>query len=433
MEMNRILKNSQVFMFCLAVILVLSTILPMQGLAATSTAKQNWKVTTNGGPLFEPLVQSNGSLLFGNYKIIKNVYNTEIMNISTNGKISGKWSLKADKVELGGTKNSPKILAIHKSKGIITAYSKTGKKLWSYNFKTEFDWETWYQFDQSGNFYLFKNDQIYKVSNNGKLVYKKTGSGDYLSPNGEMYQVNLNREKPANTTLTKLSTTGKTVFSAKLFVKDKDLKYLEAARLGGVTDHHIYVTAAYYNESKGTQFYKLYILNKNGELVKNIAVQSLGIDVVENKDTAYAADSKYLYKLNSKGSVVKKTAIPGKDSYGDPEYISSLQITSKGEVYGMGSNHFYKFTSSGALDWKIYNKNYALDLSLFNGKHYATFMNENYIYIYDSKGKKVSQISVGAKTGHTFLTADPKKKTVFVTNASGVFGKEKTTVISVKQ
>ena len=137
-EMNQLLKNRHVVLFGLALILVLSTILPMPSSAAT-TAKQNWKVTTNGEPLFEPLVQSNGSLLFGNYKIVKNVYNTEIMNISTKGKISGKWSLKADKVELGGTEKSPKIIAISRSKGIITTYSTAGKKLWSYNFKTKFD------------------------------------------------------------------------------------------------------------------------------------------------------------------------------------------------------------------------------------------------------------------------------------------------------
>ena len=142
--MKQLLKNSQALIFCLAVILVLSTILPMPSLAATTTAKQNWKVTTNGEPLFEPLVQSNGSLLFGNYKIVKSVYHTEIMNISTKGKISGKWSLKADKVELGGTEKSPKMIAISRSKGIITTYSTTGKKLWSYNFKTKFDWENWY-------------------------------------------------------------------------------------------------------------------------------------------------------------------------------------------------------------------------------------------------------------------------------------------------
>ena len=95
----------------------------------------------------------------------------------------------------------------------------------------------------------------------------------------------------------------------------------------------------------------------------------------------------------------------------------------------------YKFKSSGTLDSKIYNAKFINDLFLFNGKQYITISGDKYVYIYDSKGKKVSQIAVGAKTGRTFLTADAKKKTVFVTNAVVNHEKNtaKTTVISVKQ
>ena len=390
-EMNRLLKNSHALIFCLAVILVLSTILPIPSLAATSTAKQNWKVTTNGEPLFEPLVQSNGSLLFGNYKIVKSVYNTEIMNISTKGKISGKWSLKADKVELGGTDKSPKIIAISRSKGIVTSYSTTGKKLWSYNFKTKIDWETWYSFDQNGNFYLFNDSKVTKVSASGKLLYKKAFDGGYISPKGEIYNVKFNGENPAKTNLIKLSTTGKTVINTNPFSNDKDLQYFSGTNLVDVTDNYIYLTATYYDEAQGDGFYKLIILNKNGNLVGSSIIESYDFSVTEYKGSIYVVDQQNLYKLNAKGSITKTTRLTGKTPYGTLDNIYFLQATDKGEIFGTASNNILKFTSSGTLDSKIYNAKYINDLFLFNGKQYVTISGDKYVYIYDSKGKKVSK------------------------------------------
>ena len=430
--MNQLLKKSHALIFCLAVILVLSTILPVQSLAATSTAKQNWKVTTNGEPLFEPLVQSNGALLFGNYKIVKDVYNTEIMNISTKGKISGKWSLKADKVELGGTEKSPRIIAVSKSKGIITTYSTTGKKLWSYNFKTKFDW---YRLDQVGNFYLFKDGKTTKVSASGKLLYKKTGDGGYISPAGELYNVIENRENPAKTTVTKLSSTGKTVINTSPFADDKDVQLFNGASLMNVSDNYIYLTAHYYDEAKGNGFYKLIILDKKGKFVSSNIIESYDYSVTEYKRSSYVADEQNLYILDSKGSITKTTKLTSKTPYGSIDNIYFLQATNKGEIVGTAYHNILKFTSNGTLDWKIYNANYINDLLLFNGKQYVTISGAKYVYIYDSKGKKVSQIAVGDKTYRTFLTGDAKKKTVFVTNAVVNYEKNiaKTTVISVKQ
>ena len=93
------------------------------------------------------------------------------------------------------------------------------------------------------------------MSANGKLLYKKTSNGGYLSPNGEIYNVNFDWENPAKTTLTKLSTTGKTVINTNPFANDQDLQYLSGADLIDVTDNYIYLTASYYDEAQGNEYF----------------------------------------------------------------------------------------------------------------------------------------------------------------------------------
>lgn len=432
--MDRFIKNSPVVFFIMALIFLLSFILPVQSIAATPTVKQNWKATVDGKPLFKPFVQSDSSLVYGTPKVVKNVYQTEIMSISTEGKTSKKWTIKSGSVALGGTEKNPQIIVFNTSKGTITAYSPKGKKSWTYKAKLSGGFE--YQVDQNGDIYITNSDKILKISSEGKKVYQKTGEIGYLTPNGEVYIVKGNNSKISERAVTKLSTSGETLFNVKPFTDDTSSDF--DLSLVGVANNHIYFSTEYYSENYDEDStYKLYVLDDTGKVVNSITTSGNINKVVENNGSTIAADNKNLYILDSNGSNVNKATLPvAKDSYGEPDYLYFLQATSDGNLYGWGDYNFYKFNStSGTLDWKVNSKDGFNDVLLNNGKVYVSSYGNKYVYIYDGNGQKVGQISVGAKIGEdTILTADSNNNTVFVLN-SYVDSKKrtKTTVINVKQ
>ena len=145
-------------------------------------------------------------------------------------------------------------------------------------------------------------------------------------------------------------------------------------------------------------------MDKNGKFVSGNIIESYDYSVTEYKGSIYVVDEQNLYILDSKGSITKTTKLTGKTPYGSIDNIYFLQATNKGEIVGKANHNILKFTSNGTLDSKIYNAKYINDLLLFNGKQYVTISGDKYVYIYDSKGKKVSQIAVGDKTYRTFLT-----------------------------
>lgn len=431
--MNQLRKNKNGLIFCLIMAVVLSAIFPAGVHAANP--KKNWETTLDGQALFEPAVQKDGSLLAGSYKVTNNVYQSKIMTITAKGKKSGEWSLKADRVEIAGTKSDPRIAGIKKSNGTITNYSIKGKKKWSYSFKKKIDAYSYYSFDEKGNFYLFRetNDEVYKLSPAGKLVYKQTGWGP-VNEKGERAVTVENFDQPYKTKVIKYSATGKKSFSVKPFEKDPDRKDLAGTYMSSFGTN-TYISAYFYNEAKDKDYYKLMKLDSKGKTVSTVPVSSFYVsDVIEYKGNAFFTDEKYFYKMDAKGKI-KKTSIAVKDKYGDAEVVYDLIPTNNGDIFGYSDYHMYKFTTAGKIAWKVKLKKVIYGQYVFNGKQYITADEDKYVYIYDKNGKTNSKISLGEKTGMTFITGDAKKKNVFVTNVTynAKTKKSKTKLISVKQ
>ena len=432
--MNQLRKNKHGLIFCLVMAVVLSAVFPA-GIHAASP-KKNWELTLDGQALFEPAAQKDGSLLAGSYKVTNNVYQSKIMTISAKGKKSGEWSLKADRVEIAGTKSDPRIAAIKKSNGTITNYSIKGKKQWSYSFKKKIDAYSYYMFDEKGNFYLFRhtNDEVYKLSPAGKLVYKQTGWGA-VTDKGERVVTVENEDRPYKTKVIKYSASGKKSFSVTPFANDPDRKELAGVYMSGLGTH-TYLSAYYYNEAKEKDYYKLLKIDSKGKTVSTVPVSSFYVsDVIESKGNSFFTDEKYFYKMDAKGKIKEKTAIKAKDRYGDPEAIYHLDLTNTGDIIGYSDYHMYKFTAEGKMAWKVKKNSGIYTQFSFNGKQYITIGEDKYVYIYDKNGKTNSKISLGEKAGMTFVTGDEKKKNVFVANVTynSKTKKSKTKLISVKQ
>ena len=429
--------------FLIAIMVGLSSLFPIETLAKktpTPIAKENWKVSLDGGALFEPIVQKDGSLLAGSYQKVDGKYKADILSLSKTGKKSGKWKLTAEKIELGGTATTPTILALNYSKGKITGYNTKGKMLWTYKIGQELQN---HEVDEKGNIYVKSiKGTLYKISTKGKQQFKlESSEGEFHIFGGSVYHLH---SSGIDTTVTKYTNKGKVQYKIHPLTKDDNEANLVNVSLIG-SGNHAFMKTTYWDGATEDIYHILSVFDEKGKRIRTV---NMGGELV-NKVFEYKNDSIFMdtgdyYKMNAKGKLIKKTKMPSMDDV----TIQHAMMADNGEVYVERGKKLFKFNANGSIAWyksisgslmnglvmkgKIYVNNYHAE-----GKRDRT---DGYVTVLDSKGKVISKISVARKIfgeyGETFITGDLKRNTVFVTNNRFDYKKNdfsKTVIISVKQ
>lgn len=426
--MNQILKNSPAFIFFIAILLVLSTILPVQTSAATPTAKQKWKTTLDGETLFEPIVQKDGSLLVGTYKIVNNVYKSEIMILNDKGKKKKSWKLNDTRIKMIGTEANPKIMALSKTQ-TVRFFNISGEKIGSVKLSLKGEFHDWYvrlDFDDQGDLYVRQDDNIYKYSKNGKLIYKLNKSrvqfGYESGTLGTLY--NLVEKDAKEVVLSKYSSKGEMEYSKSITLNNKKIVHINSTRISEI-ENKIYLIVIGLTQ-RGEISSKLYAVDEKGNVKWSNEIDEglWEMDIHEDKNHTIITGDNFYYQFDSKGKLVKKTTY-----YEDT--ISSSHLTSDGGLIVKANNKMLKFNASGSIAWKVnIDNNYIFNSYYLSNNEYIVAEKQKYVYVYNNKGKRISRISVGAKVSdRTSVTRDAKKKITYVTNTNG----KKSSFIAVSQ
>ncbi|MFJ7848268.1 hypothetical protein ACIQXR_05350 [Peribacillus sp. NPDC097224] len=427
----------------MVIMLAVSTLFPIETLAKkipTPIAKENWKVSLNGGALFEPIVQKDGSLLVGSYQKIDGKYKAEILSLSRTGKKSGKWKLTAEKIELGGTLTAPTILALNYSKGKITGYNPKGQKLWTHNIGQELQD---HEVDEKGNIYAKSTKgTLYKISTKGKQQFKlEAGEGEFHIFSGTVYHLH---SSGINTTVTMYTSKGKVKYKIyPLAEEDNEVNLVNVSLIG--SGNHAFMKATYWDGATEDIYHILSAFDENGKRIRTVKMGGELVNkVFEYKNDSIFLDTRYYYKMNAKGKLIKKTKMPSMDD----TTIQHAMMTDNGEVYVERGKKLFKFNANGSIAWYKSISGSLMNGLVMNGKIYVNNYNaegkrdrtDGYVTVLDSKGNVISKISVArhifGEYGETFITGDLKRKTIYVTNHRFDYKKDdfsKMVITSVKQ
>lgn len=417
------LVKQQGFLFTLALILVIGIVFPQDAIA--TSMKTSWKKEFKGEPLFEPRAQKEGSLMYGNYNIINNVYHADIMTLDSKGKQKKTWKLKEQRIEMGGTESSPLLISLNHTKGTFKAYSLSGKLRWTYSVKKKMDkYEDGYQIDSLGNIYIFVGKDLYKVSPKGKLLYKMKKPVDNettyhqieLGSDGSLFIQKFMTDDLAKTSLTKYNNSGKKLWTQSIFSQDPDVSQLNRSYVGK-TGNLTYVIATFaFDDGQNYQEYrKLYAIDKNGQVswVKQSDVHFYQIHEYKG-NTIVLTDSEY-YQVDSKGTISKQISnISNMDSYTDSDLINSAELDAKGNLYILTDKAIQKITYSGKVEWKKKLKAYTYyNMKMTNDLLLLQKRKANEYTVYTTTGKVQSEIKLPSTSYYYSVSGATNKKTFY--------------------
>jgi len=385
----------------------------------TDNPADGWKASFTGEPLFEGNVQDDGSLLYGNYNIVDEVYKADIMSFDENGTKKNSWTVKDHRVELGGTKENPRIVTINYTKGAVTSYTTDGKKEWTYSVNQSMEFEDFYLIGENGTVYLVVKDKIHAVSSSGKLLYslsKPTGAWDMkLGPNGSVYVINIDIDNWKDSTLTKYSNTGNEEWSNSLAIDNPDINYINHFELLKV-DHNVYVNIIYGGDDYFSSIDTLYSFNPNGE--KNWEANDIGYvyDLREYGLSTLILTGSHYYSLDANGNIQKEVEII--PDFSD-DYIHSSFFSSTNQLYMNTGEYIASITPNGQFSWQS-NIPYTEWSSLYplNNKILFTPFDDNKAYVYSNNGDKLGTYNLDYTGGYIRLSAEnPNTNTIFLTQS----------------
>lgn len=380
--------------------------------ASASSFKKTTSVTFKGEPLFEPFVQADGTLLYGNYNIINGVYNFEIMSVSEKGKKSKVLASKAGRVFLVGNSSAPKLVVLNYDKGTFRVFNTKGKQLWTYSVKNLDD--IFFEFDSSGNLYIddFVKNKIIKVSSSGKQLFSIPRAKEdqtFISNDGSIFVFSFNESKKEAKLAKFNKSNGKLIWKKVLLNGENSLKgvyYLELIEV----NHNIYLKGGLIDKNYNS-YYKLFAFDGNGKAIWTYTSKDHVWNVKALKDKSiFITGNKYI-QLNSKGKKIKEMTIGSNNEEFD------VVIDHNGETYVFKNNGLIKLTTSGSIDYKINLK----------PNTYGRFQNINElvalipyeetdipIYI---KGKFMNKVKITNNSYRLFITGITKRKSLWTTNA----------------
>jgi hypothetical protein len=411
----RNLRKNPIVLFTFAFLLALSGLFSPEALAAQKVS-QAWKLELTGQPLFNTIVQKDGSLLYGNYNIVNGVYHADIMTINTKGKKTKAWRLKEERVDIGGTTSNPQILAINYSKGTVTSYTPAGKKMWTYNLKQKIKVHK----GDNGNLHLFAEDKIYTIGPNGKLLSTMSRPAQWniqLSPDGSMYVLDINHDNLEKSSLIKYTNKGKLAWKRDLPINDPQIK--EGWDYNIVTaENRVYVNIFTYDFS----FTKLYAIDKNGNI--NWVLDGIGHiwELKEYKNNTLLMTPTHFYQVEPNGNIRAKLELIKSSSTDNATRINGF-FTPKGDLLVITKNFLAKITPNGAYSWKTAmppSDSYDLPYGLHyvNGLILLIDYDKGRLYLYsDSSGKSLLTYSFTREGYISSFGVNSKLKTLYVTES----------------
>ncbi len=411
----RKLRKNPIVLFAAALLLALSGLFSPEALAEQK-ANQAWKLEFTGQPLFDTMVQKDGSLLYGNYNIVNGVYHADIMTIDSKGKKTKAWSVKEERVEIGGTPSNPQILAVNYSKGTVTSYTPSGKKMWTYNLKQKITYMT----PDNGYLRLFAKDKIYTITPNGKLlsIFPDLQGYTQFSQDGSMYVFN-------GKDVIKYTNKGKLAWKRSLPMNDPRIQWISDFQIVKVTENHIYVSAEYsgYNQEENNNeefsITKLYSIDKYGKT--QWALDNIGSvwELTEYKNNTLFVTPLYFYQVEPNGNIrTKFEMIKGSSAGQATSYIQNEAFTSNGELLVNTESFLAKITPNGAYSWKttIPRSDY-YNFYYMNGLISLIDFTNGRLQLYSDSGKSLSNYSF-TEGGYIRLSGvNAKLKTVYVTQS----------------
>ncbi|MCM3162601.1 hypothetical protein [Metabacillus litoralis] len=366
--------------------------------------KELWQLHFKGEPLFETNVQDDGSLLYGNYNIVNEVYHADIMSLDESGKTNSTWSIKEEQVDRGGTEANPKVLTIKYSEGILSSYSMDGDLEWTYSLKQPLDkYEHDYDVAQNGTIYVYLDNEIQAISSQGKLLYsipKPTAEYDIEYANdGSVYVLDIQTNQWKESSFIKYTNTGQEAWRQSLAVDREDINaiyYYDIVKVEKNAYVYIGYDAAEYFDSLRT----LYSFDAAGNL--NWSNDSFGY-IYENglkeynNETLILSDTDF-YVLDSSGNIKKQTEIIAQNSYGyNMDDIYEYFFISNGKLIFNTNEFLATMAPNGTYSWKTdiadsqwYSSLYPMDEIVV-----LTYHEENKTHLYSNAGQSLGSYSFG--------------------------------------
>ncbi|MFD2214865.1 hypothetical protein [Metabacillus endolithicus] len=406
----------------------------------TDNPADGWKASFTGEPLFEGNVQNDGDLLYGNYNIVNEVYHADIMSFDEDGTKKDSWTVKDQRVELGGTEEDPRIVTINYTKGTVTSYTTNGQKEWTYSLNSSMDqYEDFYMIGENGTVYLIVKNKINAVSSNGKLLYsiaKPTGEWDMkLGPNGSVYIMNINIDDWTASTLTKYSNTGNEEWTNSLAIDNPEINTINYYELLKV-DNNVYVYMIYGGDDYASSIRTLYSFDQNGE--KNWESNDIGYvyDLREYGTSTLILTASHFYTLGATGNIQRELEIIPESYGGSSDYIHSSFFSSNNQLYMNTGEYIASITPNGQFSWQS-NIPYTEWSALYplNNKILFTPYDANKAYVYSNNGDKLGTYSLGYTGGYIRLSAEnPNTNTIFLTQSEYIesLDQVKTTLHALK-
>lgn len=367
--------------------------------------KELWQLQFKGEPLFETNVQDDGSLLYGNYNIINEVYHADIMSLDESGTTQHSWNITEEQVDRGGTDENPKVLTIKYSEGVISSYTMDGDLEWTYSLKQPIDkFEHDYDIDQNGTIYIYLDDQIEVISSKGKLLYsipKPTAEFDIeYTDDGSVYVLDIQTDHWKESYFIKYTNKGQEAWRQSLTIDRDDINAIFHYDIVGI-EKNAYVYIGYDADEYFNSMKILYSFDSTGHL--NWSTDSIGY-VYENGLKEYNNETLVLsgadfYVIDSSGNIKKESEVIAKNSYGyNTDDIYQSFFLSNGKLIFNTNKFLAALNQNGTYSWKteIANSQWYSSINPVDDIIVLTYHEENQAHIYSSAGKTLGTYSFGA-------------------------------------
>nr|WP_290907548.1 hypothetical protein [Anoxybacillus sp.] len=332
------------------------------------------------------------------------------MTIDQKGKVKNKWNVSEQDFILGKTKNEYYLIAVNYKKGMVTAYSLAGKKLWQYKAGKEID-----SINQANErVYVFTNEKIIALSSLGKNVatFKNINGYKYFSNDGSLYVLQQNGIDKYE--LQKYSNLGKLQWKTNVPIPTTEqLEQWDVTvnvEIKHISDTYVYIAVDYFKvkkdefrtrEDEMLQIDKLHAINTNGKLAWSADIKAY--NVVEKNDRLIVESHQFVYSIDQKGKPNKIFS----------QGINDVMLTENGDFFFLdySKRTLALVSPEGKYKWKTsFPKQ---DSDFLYGRHTAFFKtyDSKELYVYE-RGK---EIGVYKSNDSFYLTGlDEQKRIIYI-------------------
>ncbi|EMI09557.1 hypothetical protein [Anoxybacillus gonensis] len=395
--------------FFIACILILMNTYASTTFAAPSV-KTLWQLSFDSGFTFATLPKNDAVVHIRSKNVSHGVYHFDIMTIDQKGKIKNKWNVTEQDFILKKVKSEHYLIAVNYTKGIVTAYSLTGKKLWKYDARKRID-----SIDQLNEWtYVFTAEKIIALSSSGKVVttFKNVDGVKYFANDGSLYV--LRQNDTTKYELQKYSNSGKLQWKTNVPIPTTEHPEQWNVEVNVEVKHisntHVYIAVDYFKvkkdefrtrEDEMLQIDTLYAINTNGKISWSADITAY--NVVEKNDRVIVEGHQFVYSIDQKGKPNKIFS----------QGIHDVYLTENGDFFFLDYDKrtLALVSSQGKYKWKIsFPKK---DSYFLYGQHTIFFKtyDSKELYLYEH-GK---QIGVYKSNDYFYLTGlDEQKRIIYI-------------------